>query len=93
MVSSGRITSQSLPGLHAHIGAITDRMAAVPALRSSTTVTRAHGTVRLPRPATTVGCMNDAEVVDGVLSMLDSHEFVFARLMGLTDTLGCAYPR
>ena len=51
-----------------------------------------HGT-SATAPATTVGCTNDAEVLDGVLSMLDAHEFVFARLMGLTDALGCAYPR
>ena len=41
-------------------------------------------------PATTVACANDAAVVDGLLGALDSHEFVFVRLMGLTDALGCA---
>ncbi len=41
-------------------------------------------------PATTVACTNDAEVLDGVLGALDTHEFVFGRLMGLADALGCA---
>jgi hypothetical protein len=49
-----------------------------------------HGT-SAAAPATTVGCTNDAEVFDGVLSVLDSHEFVFARLMGLANALGCMY--
>ena len=50
-----------------------------------------HGT-SAAAPATTVGCTNDGEVLDGVLSALDSHEFVFARLMGLANALGCRYP-
>ena len=39
----------------------------------------------------TVTCTNDAEVVEGVLGALDSHEFVFVRLMALGDTLGCTW--
>lgn len=42
-------------------------------------------------PATTVACTNDAEVLEGVLGALDSHEFVFARLMALADALGCTW--
>ncbi|KAI0247771.1 hypothetical protein BJV78DRAFT_1285278 [Lactifluus subvellereus] len=49
-----------------------------------------HGT-STSAPATTVPCTNDTEVLDGVLGVLDAHEFVFARLMGLADALGCAY--
>ena len=41
-------------------------------------------------PATTVACTNDAEVLDGVLGALDTHEFVFGRLVSLADALGCA---
>jgi len=41
-------------------------------------------------PATSVACANDAEVLDGLLGTLDAHEFVFGRLMGLADALGCA---
>lgn len=41
-------------------------------------------------PATTVACANDAEVLDGLVGALDSHEFIFGRLMGLADALGCA---
>ena len=48
-----------------------------------------HGT-SATAPATTVACANDAEVLDGLLGALDSHEFVFGRLMGLADALGCA---
>jgi RNA exonuclease 1 len=51
-----------------------------------------HGTSPAA-PATTVACTNDAEVLDGVLSVLDTHEFVFARLMGLADALGCMCTR
>ncbi len=40
-------------------------------------------------PATTVACTSDAEVLEGVLDSVDSHEFVFARLMALADALGC----
>ncbi|KAI9432797.1 hypothetical protein H4582DRAFT_2083191 [Lactarius indigo] len=35
-------------------------------------------------PATTIACANDAEVLDGLVGALDSHEFVFGRLMGIT---------
>ena len=48
-----------------------------------------HGT-SASAPATTVPCTTDAEVLDGILSVLDTHEFVFARLMGLAGALGCA---
>ena len=41
--------------------------------------------------ATTVSCTSDAEVIEGVVGALDPHEFVFARLMTLADTLGCAW--
>ena len=47
-----------------------------------------HGTSP-SAPATTVPCTTDAEVLDGILGALDTHEFVFARLMGLADALGC----
>jgi hypothetical protein len=33
-------------------------------------------------------CTSNAEVLEGVLGALDLHEFVFARLMALADTLG-----
>jgi RNA exonuclease 1 len=39
--------------------------------------------------AKTVACTNAAEVLDGVLGALDTHEFVFARSMGLADASGC----
>jgi RNA exonuclease 1 len=42
-------------------------------------------------PTTTVACRSDAKVVEGVLGALDSHEFVFARLMALADALGCTW--
>jgi len=51
-----------------------------------------HGT-SASAPATTVACSTDAEVLEGVLGALDSHEFVFARLMGLADALGWVTPR
>ena len=41
-------------------------------------------------PATTVPCTTDAEVLDGILGALNTHEFVFARLTGLANALGCA---
>ena len=47
-----------------------------------------HGT-SATAPATTIACASDAEVLDGLLGALDSHEFVFGRLMGLADALGC----
>ena len=75
-------------GSHDRIRAITVRLAELPARRSSTTIIPAHGTVRrLRRPST-----NGTEVLlDGVLSVLVAHEFVFTRLMRLADALGCAY--
>ncbi|KAF8496216.1 hypothetical protein F5888DRAFT_1706478 [Russula emetica] len=51
-----------------------------------------HGT-SASAPATTVACTNDAEVLEGVLGALDSHEFVFARLMTLADALGWVTPK
>ena len=60
------------------------------ARRSSTTAILAPGTARrATAPATTITCANDAEVLDRLLGALDSREFVFRRLMGLADTLGC----
>ena len=41
-------------------------------------------------PATMVACTNNVKVLNGVLSTLDMHEFVFEQLMGLVDALGCA---
>jgi RNA exonuclease 1 len=49
-----------------------------------------HGTSPTA-PATTIACTSDAEVVEGVVGALDSHEFVFARLMGFADALGCTW--
>ena len=49
-----------------------------------------HGT-SAASPATTVPCTTDAEVLEGVLGALDSHEFIFARLMALADALGCTW--
>jgi RNA exonuclease 1 len=46
-----------------------------------------HGT-SVTAPATTVLCANDVEVLDGLIRALDSHEFIFGQLMGLTDALG-----
>ncbi|KAH9988749.1 hypothetical protein BJV77DRAFT_1145224 [Russula vinacea] len=51
-----------------------------------------HGT-SAASPATTVPCTTDAEVLEGVLGALDSHEFVFARLMALADALGWVTPK
>jgi len=51
-----------------------------------------HGT-SASVPATTVPCTNDTEVLDGVLGVLDAHEFVFARFMGLADALGWVTPK
>ncbi|KAN0141724.1 hypothetical protein V8E53_000186 [Lactarius tabidus] len=44
-------------------------------------------------PATTVACANDAEVLDGLVGALDSHELIFGRLMGLADALGWITPK
>ena len=38
-------------------------------------------------PATTVPCTTDMEVLDGILGALDTHEFVFAQLMGLANAM------
>ena len=46
-----------------------------------------HGT-SAAIPITTVACTNDAEVLEGVLGAMDTHEFVFARLMAFADALG-----
>ncbi|KAF8259317.1 ribonuclease H-like domain-containing protein [Lactarius quietus] len=51
-----------------------------------------HGT-SATAPATTVACANDAEVLDGLVGALDSHEFIFGRLMGLADALGWITPK
>ena len=48
-----------------------------------------HGT-SASAPATTVPCTTDAEVLDGILGALNTHEFVFARLTGLANAQGCA---
>ena len=39
-------------------------------------------------PVTTIACANDAEVLDGLLGALDSHEFIFGRFIELADALG-----
>ena len=35
----------------------------------------------------TVVRTNDAEVLDGLIGAMDSHEFIFGRLMGLADPM------
>jgi len=46
-----------------------------------------HGT-SASASATAVACTSDAEVLEGVLDSVVSHELVFARLMALADVLG-----
>jgi hypothetical protein len=75
MGSAGRIMSRFWRPSHVQTGAIARRI--VHARRSLTTVTLTPG-MALP-----VGCANGAEVLEGVLGALDSHDFVFGRLMGL----------
>lgn len=48
-----------------------------------------NGTLITAR-ATTVACVNDAKVLDGLLGALDPHRSVFGLLMGLADALGSA---
>ena len=43
------------------------------------------------KAATAVGCTGDEEIVEGVLGAVGSHDFVFGRLMGLADRLGCEF--
>lgn len=40
------------------------------------------------KATTTVPCKSDEDIVDGVVEAVGSHDFVFARLMGLADRLG-----
>ena len=39
-------------------------------------------------PTMTVACTSDAEVLEGVLGAINTHEFGFARLLALADALG-----
>jgi RNA exonuclease 1 len=41
------------------------------------------------KATTSVGCQNDEEVLNGLLEVIPSHQFVFGRFMNLADTLGC----
>ncbi|KAF8626807.1 hypothetical protein AX17_006464 [Amanita inopinata Kibby_2008] len=40
------------------------------------------------KATTTVGCTSDDEILKGLLQAMPSHQFTFARFMGLADTLG-----
>ncbi|KAF8697258.1 hypothetical protein AX14_001396, partial [Amanita brunnescens Koide BX004] len=40
------------------------------------------------KATTTVACTSDEEVVNGLLDVIPSHQFVFGRFMSLADTLG-----
>lgn len=40
---------------------------------------------------TSLGCTDDEEVVRNFMDVVDSHDFVFARLMGLAGVRGCKY--
>ncbi|KAK4048045.1 hypothetical protein OIO90_005946 [Microbotryomycetes sp. JL221] len=40
------------------------------------------------KASSAIGCNNDDEVLEGVLSSLEDHQLVFARFMGLSNTLG-----
>ncbi|TFK22234.1 ribonuclease H [Coprinopsis marcescibilis] len=46
------------------------------------------GAMHGSKATTALGCKSDEEVVDGVLGVVGSHDFVFGRLMGLADRLG-----
>ncbi|RXW13863.1 hypothetical protein EST38_g11992 [Candolleomyces aberdarensis] len=45
------------------------------------------------KATTALACKTDEEVVEGLLGVVPSHDFVFARLMGLADVLGWITPR
>lgn len=44
------------------------------------------------KATTAIGCKTDDEILEGVVNVLPSHHFVFARFMALAQTLGCEYP-
>jgi RNA exonuclease 1 len=41
------------------------------------------------KATTSISCKNDGEVLDGLVQTMPSHQFAFARFMGLADVLGC----
>ncbi|KAJ2920031.1 hypothetical protein MD484_g489, partial [Candolleomyces efflorescens] len=45
------------------------------------------------KATTALACKTDEEIVEGVLGVVPSHDFVFARLTGLADRLGWITPR
>lgn len=45
------------------------------------------------KATTALACKTDEEIVEGLLGVVPSHDFVFARLVGLADTLGWITPR
>ncbi|KAH7907300.1 hypothetical protein BJ138DRAFT_1014736 [Hygrophoropsis aurantiaca] len=45
------------------------------------------------RATTCVACADDREVVEGVLQVVPSHDFVFGRFTGLADVLGWVTPK
>ncbi|KAH9025150.1 ribonuclease H-like protein [Lactarius hengduanensis] len=92
--SSGQIMSRFWRASRVRTRAAAGRMARARARRLSTTAIPAPGTVdRRLRPPRLSPCANDAEVLDGLVGALDSHEFIFGRLMGLADALGWITPK
>ncbi|KAE9400271.1 hypothetical protein BT96DRAFT_1018956 [Gymnopus androsaceus JB14] len=51
------------------------------------------GTMHGSKANTSLGCKDDSEVVKNFLDVVESHDFVFARLMGLAGVKGWIVPR
>jgi len=47
------------------------------------------GVMHGAKATTAIGCASDQEVLDGLMQALPAHEFVFGRLTGVADAMGC----
>jgi hypothetical protein len=41
------------------------------------------------KATTNVACKNDADILEGLLQTIPSHDFVFGRLTSLAEAMGC----
>ncbi len=47
------------------------------------------GVMHGAKATTAIGCKTDDEVLEGLLGVIPTHQFTYARFLGLANTLGC----
>jgi len=72
---------------------IFERMGGAVVVKSAVVDHGSPGVMHGAKASTAIGCKTDDEVLEGLLNVLPSHQFVFGRFMGLVQALGWFTPK